>query len=318
MSLLMVFIDGLGLGEDDNEKNPLVSASMPFFRGLLNDSPLTLPTVGRGIAGPGWFINPADALMGVFGLPQSATGQTVLLTGQNAAEICGRHISGFPTLTLKRLLNQDNIFKRLNRNGFNAVFANIYTDQYLNGLFDAKNKMSATTTAALAGECILLRVKDLLDGEGVYQDITNALLEERGYEISRLEPETAADNLIRLALKNDFTMFEYFQTDRCGHQQQMDTAKMVLNLLDRFLAAIVKRIAGTPLELLVVSDHGNIEDLSLKTHTFNPVPITFIGHTTENFQQIYSLLHIFPAILNYFHISGDGEEKDAMPLRSRF
>lgn len=264
---------------------------------------MTLSTVGRGIAGPGWLINPADALLGVSGLPQSATGQTVLLTGQNAAAICGRHISGFPTSTLKRLLKEDNIFKRINESGLKAAFANVYTRQYLNGLSEGRSKMSATTIAALAGNCSLLRVTDLLKGEGVYQDITNLLLEEPGYVIPRLEPECAANNLVQLALKNDFTLFEYFQTDRCGHHQQMAPAVRILNELDRFIAALIKRIAGTSLELLIVSDHGNIEDLSLRTHTFNPIPVIYFGAKKEKFQKTSSLLHIFPNILNYLGLT---------------
>jgi 2,3-bisphosphoglycerate-independent phosphoglycerate mutase len=300
LPLLMVFIDGLGLGSLDPFQNPLTVATMPFVRNIFDGEPLTAETVGEGVFREGLMIRPTDACLGVNGIPQSATGQTVIFTGVNAAQAAGRHINGFPTRALRELLNQYSIFKVLNQRGFRAVFANIFTQEYFEAVNRGKWRHSVTTTAALAGDCRLFMLPDLEAGHGVFQDITNQILRERSYEVPLLQPEEAASNLAQTAAKYDFTLFEYFQTDHCGHQQDPEWAGKILNLLDRFLGTLVTDLAKQRLDLLVVSDHGNIEDLLVKTHTRNRVPIIAIGERAAEFNQIRSLMDIYPAVLRYF------------------
>lgn len=305
MPLLMVFIDGFGLGEMDPEQNPFCLAEMPFFRSCLSGEPLTREMVGTGFRRPGFLIKPTDCSLGVNGIPQSATGQTVLLAGVNAAQMAGRHVGGFPTKMLQEVLNKLSIFKILNESGRKAVFADAFTEEY----FEYVNRRiwihSATTTAALAGGCKLLMVPDLLRDEAVYQDITNESLRERGYQLPLIDPEKAARNLVRLASKNDYTLFEYFQTDLCGHQQDLNLALTLLNRLDRFLGVVFQNLDRYNLVLLVVSDHGNIEDLSTNSHTFNPVPTAVFGKDLTVFEDIQSLLDIYPAVLKYLGIVTD-------------
>ncbi len=299
MPILMIFIDGFGLGSDDPSVNPLAIATMPFIKGLLDGRSLTRTQVGAGVFGDRLVIRPTDACLDVPGLPQSATGQTVLFTGINMAKITGRHINGFPTKLLREVLGRDNLFKAVNCYGLKAVFANIFTKEYFQAVDQGKWRHSVTTTAALAGGCRLLLIADLLQGKGVFQDITNQQLRERGYDVPIVEPETAALNLISQAVQNDFTLFEYFQTDRCGHARNWDLALVLLNRLDRFLQIIAAQAAGCNLDLLIVSDHGNIEDLSVKTHTTNPVPTIAIGKSAVRFAQAISLTDIYPKVLEY-------------------
>ncbi|MCL6588354.1 MAG: alkaline phosphatase family protein [Firmicutes bacterium] len=302
MPLVMVFIDGLGLGSSDPAQNPLTMATMPCIRNILGGEPLTAKTVGEGAARKGLVVRPTDACLGVDGIPQSATGQTVIFTGVNAAQAAGRHINGFPTRALREFLKQYSLFKILNRYGFRAVFANIFTKEYFDAVSRGRWRHSVTTTAALAGDCRLFMLPDLEAGRGVFQDITNQILRERGYEAPLLQAEEAARNLAQTAAEYDFTLFEYFQTDHCGHKQDPEWAGRILNLLDRFLGALIPDLARRGLDLLVVSDHGNIEDLSVKTHTRNRVPTIAIGERAAEFQQIQSLMDIYPAVLRYFKI----------------
>ena len=209
MNLLMIFIDGFGLGAADPAANPFLAAEMPFVRRLLNGQPLTLESVGAGIVRPGLTIRPLDARCDVPGIPQSATGQTALFSGINAAKIAGRHIHGFPNRALREILNQHGIFKRLGEAGRKAVFANTFTAEYFRAVREGKGRgrarHSATTIAALAGKEPLRMLPDLLQGAAVYQDITNEALRERGYEIAPLAPEEAGRRLARLAAAYDFT-----------------------------------------------------------------------------------------------------------------
>jgi 2,3-bisphosphoglycerate-independent phosphoglycerate mutase len=300
LPLLMIFIDGLGLGVADPEINPLAGDVMPFLKELHGGLPFILDTLRTGYHTTNLICRPTETTLGVAGLPQSATGQTVIFSGVNAARVAGRHISGFPTPTLCRILQEKSIFKVLNEAGFRTRFANVFTREYFEIVERGKWWHSVTTTAALAGGRRLLMVEDLQAGVAVYQDITNGQLQERGYAIPLIEPEEAAANLVRQVIQNDFTLFEYFQTDHCGHRQDWDGARVILRRLDRFLAAIFRQMDEARLDLLLVSDHGNIEDLSAKTHTFNPVPTLALGKRATEFDGIDSLLDIYPAVLRYF------------------
>ena len=294
----MIFIDGFGLGTEDPATNPLVSAKMPFIRKLLSGSPLSQSTVGEGVKMADFMINPTDASLGIPGFPQSATGQTTIFTGINAAATVGRHINGFPTPSLRKLLQESSLFKAIHEHGGKAVFANTFTQEYFEQVEQRKRRYSVTTTAALAGECSLFLVEDLLQKESVCQDITNEMLRDRGYEVPLWEPEETAAILLRQAAKNDFTLFEYFQTDSCGHHQDFSLAMILLERLDRFLGTLADGIHAFNGTLLIVSDHGNIEDLSVKTHTLNPVPTIVMGENLTEFKYIHSLLDIYPAVLN--------------------
>ncbi len=301
MGIVMIFIDGLGLGSDNPEINPLLKAELPFLRSILEGS-LTHKTVGNGIIKPNLVIKAIDARLGVPGLPQSATGQTALFTGINASRITGRHINGFPTKALREVLERKSIFKQINQTGKKAVFANTFTKEYFENVQRGRWRYSASTTASLAGGCQFLMVEDLMKGYAVYQDITNEQLREKDYPVPLITPETAAENLVRQAKLNDFTLFEYFQTDHCGHAKDEELALVLLNRLDRLMATVVSRM---PAEfcLIITSDHGNIEDLSVKTHTMNPVPLIVLGAGAESFSEVNSLVDVCPAILNWLGIS---------------
>jgi 2,3-bisphosphoglycerate-independent phosphoglycerate mutase len=302
LPLLMLFLDGLGLGLTDAKINPLTRSGMLFWRERFQGRPLTADTVGSGITTSHFICRPTDTTLGVAGLPQSATGQTAIFTGINAARIAGRHISGFPTKALRRMIEENSLFKQLKQAGRQVVFANVFTKEYFNATRRGKWRHSVTTTAVLAAHSELLLVPDLLAGTAVYQDIINEQLQDKGYHVPLVRPEEAARNLVRRAVQNDFTLFEYFQTDRCGHGQNWELAQELLNRLDRFIGALAGQVDQAGLDLLVVSDHGNIEDLSVKTHTFNPVPTMAIGARAEEFGEIKTLLDIYPAVLRYFKL----------------
>lgn len=293
----MVFIDGLGLGAEDPTVNPLITAEMPFMRSLLSGRSLHAATIKEGLIKTPTVIKPTDASLDTAGIPQSATGQTALFSGVNAAAAAGRHVSGFPTRGLRDILKNASIFKIINQTGGKAVFANTFTPEYFESVERGKWRHSVTTTAALAGGCHLFMPPDLLQGEAIYQDITNEQLLDHGYQIPLFEPEEAAANLVKLAAKNDFTLFEYFQTDRCGHRQDFALALTILNRLDRFLG-VLGDLEKLHMTLLVVSDHGNIEDLGVKTHTLNPVPTIALGKDAAKFVDVHSLLDIYPAVLS--------------------
>jgi hypothetical protein len=289
MGVLFIFIDGLGLGPDDREVNPLAAAPTRWFR--LAGS---LPAPGVD----GRVVVATDATLGVPGLPQSATGQTALLTGKNAPFLAGRHINGYCTRRLAELLEAHSLFGLLNAAGRRAAFANAYSPRF----FQDKVRLrfpSVTTVAQRKAGMPLRTLEDLKRGEALYQEFTNALLREQGYDVPLLSPAGAGARLAALGARSDFTMFEFFQTDLCGHAQDFPRALRLLQDLDAFLTAV---LAGTDLgrDLVVVgSDHGNLEDLSRKTHTANPVPTMVWGAGAEAFaSRIRTIADLAPAILD--------------------
>ncbi len=265
LPVLFVFIDGLGLGSDDPAVNPIAWKKVPDIGKKEGCRLSLLPNLGKMLAQS----IPLDASLGVPGLPQSATGQAALLTGLNAPKLMGRHIEGFPPPRLKTLVQEHNIFSKLLAAGKTCTFANEY---YLDDVAHIPpRRESVTTVATLAAFGGVRGKPELAENRAVYHDLTREALRARGYEGALITPEEAAEHLIGIANDHDFTLFEFFQTDHAGHSGDEERIFHILEKLDRFFAALLP-FRGV---LIVTSDHGNIEDLTVRTHTLNPVPLFF-------------------------------------------
>lgn len=107
MSVLLLFIDGVGLG-DDAAYNPWAALPTPSLNDLLSGKSLTKAAVGRH--GDGVLLLETDARLGVDGLPQSATGQATIFTGRNAPKFLERHMSGLPFKRLRQFVREDNLY----------------------------------------------------------------------------------------------------------------------------------------------------------------------------------------------------------------
>lgn len=142
-------------------------------------------------------------------------------------------------------------------------------------------------------------VDDLLAGRAVYQDYTNRQLIDRGEEVELRTPEEAADVLAAVVANHRFTLYEYFITDKVGHAQDVTAARLVLQNLARLIRRLLERLDLEMTTVVLTSDHGNIEDLSTKSHTLNPVPTMVWGARKESIsRRINSLTDITPAIID--------------------
>jgi 2,3-bisphosphoglycerate-independent phosphoglycerate mutase len=285
-SVLLVFIDGVGIGAR-GEHNPLDGIDSGFFSIFPGEQPL-LPFDG--------VMAETDARLGVDGLPQSATGQTAILTGVNAAKLIGRHLHGYPSPRLKQALAEHSIYKKLIARGRSVTFANAYTRSYVD---NPPRFISATTVAAQSAGLRLRMVEDLQEGRAVSHDFTNRFLIDRGFEVDSCTPEVAGGRLARLAGLHDFTLYEHFITDRIGHSQRRDLARDHMRELTRFLTATLEAADLSRQTVVVTSDHGNIEDLSTRTHTLNPVATLAFGpgrHYVAS--RVRCLTDIAPAIVD--------------------
>lgn len=112
--MLFLFVDGLGLGGALEDLFPFLLALAP---------------------------TPLDATLGVEGLPQSGTGQTALLTGENAARLLGHHQGPFPSPRLRPLLAQG-LYAWAKGKGLRVLHANGYRPDYLRRATEGKGSSS--------------------------------------------------------------------------------------------------------------------------------------------------------------------------------
>jgi 2,3-bisphosphoglycerate-independent phosphoglycerate mutase len=287
MSVVLFFVDGLGIGAR-GPLNPLDGLSAAEPLAIFQDEEPDL--IHNGI------LVRTDAQLGVEGRPQSASGQTTILTGINAPLLLGYHKQGFPNAAMREIIGEHSIFLQLKRAGIEpVVFANAYTRLF----FETRPRWVSATTATVEAAGMSFRtLDDLREGRAVYQDFTNHVLIERGEDVKLRSPEEAGQVLADIARQHRFTLYEYFVTDKTGHAQDMEKARQVLQNLARFVRALIARLDLTRTTLLLTSDHGNIEDLASRNHTLNKVPTIIWGRYRNRIaERVRDLADITPAIV---------------------
>jgi 2,3-bisphosphoglycerate-independent phosphoglycerate mutase len=308
MSVLLFFIDGLGIGtrgpqnplDGLAEAEPLAIFSHEPTASTSDDQARTIDDQATAIDQQATIFDgivvPTDARLGIEGRPQSASGQTTILTGINVPQLLGYHKQGFPNAAMLEILREHSIFLQLTRAGIGPItFANTYTQRF----FDERPRwVSATTAAMEAAQLPFRQLADLKAGRAVFHDFTNQLLIERGEDAELRNAEQAADVLAFLVSEHKFTLYEYFITDKIGHKQDAQLAKTILQNLARLIRELLVRVDLTRTSVILTSDHGNIEDLSSRNHSLNPVPtIVWGSNRIQIAKQIKTLAEITPAIV---------------------
>jgi len=286
--VLLFFIDGLGIGTR-GPHNP--------FDGLNDAQPLAIFQEQEPVIPFDGIVVPTDACLGVEGRPQSASGQTTILTGVNAPQAIGAHKQGFPNRPLLDIIREHSIFLQLQHKGIESItFANTYTQRF----FERRPRWISATTAAVEAAGLRFNVvADLRAGRAVYHDFTNAMLSERGEHAEMRTPDEAGRVLANIVRSHRFTLYEYFITDKIGHAQDYDEARRVLPMLAKFIRTLLRQLDLQDTTVILTSDHGNIEDLSVRNHTLNSVPTILWGqHRHRLARQIRSLTDITPGIID--------------------
>ena len=303
-SLIMILIDGIGIAPV-GAADPLRTSSS-LLRQLHPHRTVPLP-------GNGW-ASPTRADLDVPGLPQSATGHTTILTGVNAAQVLGRHLPGFPTVTLRAIIEAQNLLGRLRENGRRAEYVNAYRP--IHPLVLKRNLRSAMTVAAQTNGQRLRGVDDIREGRALHHDFTNRILIDHGEALPLFTPRHAGRVLAGIARTLDLALFEYFLTDLTGHAQDSEEAREQVKRIDGFLQGLLEEVDLDSTHVLVCSDHGNLEDLSVRTHTRNPVPTLLWGpDARESAARIRSIDQIAHEVLRLLRC-GNGS-KDVSGFESR-
>lgn len=286
-SVILFFIDGLGIGRKSDE-NPLF--------GLADAEPLAHFIDDLEPAAFGGVLARTDPRLGVEGRPQSASGQTTILTGVNAPLQLGYHKQGFPNEAMRQIIAEHSIFRQLDELNIGPnIFANTYTPRFFT---ETPRWKSATTCAVEASSVRFNRLPDLFGRKSLFHDFTNSSLQQMGFDVPLFSPIEAAEILSVFPKRYRFTLYEHFITDKIGHDQDMERARTHLPQLAEFIRETLNRLDLETTTFILTSDHGNIEDLSVRNHTLNDVPTIVWGRkSVEIAKQISDLTHITPAIL---------------------
>ena len=298
--VVLLFLDGVGIGKNDVNTNPFVRAYMPALTSLCGGK---LPfTPFKPISLERSDVIAVNATLGVAGLPQSGTGQTAIFTGVNGAKKFGRHFGPHPPSVLRSVIEKKNIFHQLKVIGKSVVFANAFPKRFFDYIESGTRRLSVTTLSCRSADVPLLTAKELLLGKSISADIICAQWKNLGHpEINPITPVEAGRHLAHIAATHHFTLFEYWLTDHAGHSRNMGAAIEVLERFDEFLSGFLELFDPVTTLLVIVSDHGNIEDLSTKSHTRNRVPCILAGaHRQKLVNRIKNLTHITPAIMRLF------------------
>ncbi len=294
MGLIFLFVDGIGLASP-SEANPfsLFQDKLPGLTELTGSASMTAdaPEVNR----PYHIFRPADANLDTEGLPQSGTGQTSLFTGINAAKLIGKHFGPYPHSGNKPLLRESGIFQQIHSAGKSAWFMNAYPPVFFERAKKTRRWSCSTLMVKSSGQK-LCSTEDVRIGKAVTAELFGDYWKEKlGIELPERRGEDVAEILINAAGEHDFVMLEYYLTDKAGHAMDSEFAFDTLQRLDSVLLPLMNNLNGHT--FVLCSDHGNLEDLSTKTHTRNPVPLVAAGPKASFFERVMQITDVAPAMM---------------------
>ena len=304
--VLFIFLDGVGLARA-GPGNPFSQIPTPALSELLG-GPLVQETAerldgARRVNGRQVQLRAIDACLGMPGLPQSATGQASLFTGINAPVLAGDHVPAFPTAMLREVIAEHSLLRRGAESGNRVVFANAHSERFWETVAKGGRRLGASTLTAMAAGAPIPTLQDLREGQAVLWDITHEIATRYlGYELPEIAAEEAGARLVRLMSEYDLVLYETFLTDLAGHRRL--EPGFVLHRLDAFLGSVISNL-GEATTLVISSDHGNLEDMSTKAHTRNPVPLLVVGPGAESFSEAHSIVDIAPGILSLLEAGAD-------------
>ncbi|GHG03864.1 hypothetical protein GCM10017783_15500 [Deinococcus piscis] len=234
--------------------------------------PILRPLIDAGLA--------LDATLGVPGLPQSATGQSCWLTGQDAVAYMGEHFGPQPGPTLRRLLDQAALPVGLIRAGGRAALANLYPPGYF-----AAQERYAERGRPRHG-CFPYSV--LRAGLPLNPPELPAVPPTLGLDYSApWTPQQSCDTLVGLGERlawaaqahgHDLVILDLWLSDAIGHLRgqpgraaALTAGREYLHRVDALLAGLLAGGAAA----VITSDHGNLEDLSTASHTRARVPLAW-------------------------------------------
>jgi len=310
----------VGLGDPDPRRNPFASAHAPTLAALAGGPWFRgLPPVAE----PGRTVAALDATLGDPGRPQSATGQSTLLTGRDAVALMGGPYGPWPGPKLRALLERDTLFHDAAAvaPGAGAALANAYPDAYLEALArptgrHRRARAPASVVAARAAGVPLRGREAWADGRAVAPELDGGAWHRAAGSGAAAAGAAGggvrgdadgvgreAGRLAALAADHALTYLDVWVTDQVGHRGELATATALVERLDRFVAALLEALPSR-VTLVVTSDHGNLEDALDRRHTHAEVPLIAWGPGATAFAGARDLRDVAPAVRAAWGLQG--------------
>lgn len=298
--ILFLFLDGIGLGEDDPDTNPFAAATLPTLNALTNGRKWLRKT-GIQTTSRATFV-PTDPQLNMPGRPQSGTSQAAILTGQNIPQIIGRHYGPKPDAETRDILTEDNFFKQVVARGGTAGLIEAYPPGFHNSIKRGKTLPSSYQLAAISAGQTLFDIDALVEGRALAADWTGEGLRNymKQLDIPVYEPRIAGHKLVEISRSYTFAMHANWISDTLGHRGPFEDAVALLETFDGVLQGVMEAWEDEEGLVIITSDHGNMEDISSRHHTENQVPTLIIGAENKHFaQQIERLTDFVPAMKQF-------------------
>ncbi len=298
--ILMIFLDGIGLGEDDPAVNPFAAANLPTLTALTNGK--------RWVRGIGVqesaraILVPTDPRLGIPGRPQSASGQATILTGRNVPQLIGEHYGPRPNPPIRAILAEDNFFKQVVAHGGKAALLEAYPPRFHAAIASGKRLPSSYQQAVLSAGLPLFTEDAIYSGDALAVDWTGeGWRSDLGYTDTPIyTPEEAGRKMVVLSRRYDFAFFSHWVTDTIGHRGTVADGVRVLELFDAVMRGVLAEWDDAEGLVIVTSDHGNLENVSHTKHTENDVPTLIIGHDRARFAEgLRTLADLTPHMADY-------------------
>ena len=129
----------------------------------------------------------------------------------------------------------------------------------------------------------------------------------KGYEQKpQMSAEKVCNNLISALERNifDLLIVNFANPDMVGHTGNLSAAKVAVETVDEMLGKICACLDSVGGEALIISDHGNCEQMYIEDtenphtyHTLNPVPCILFSDREKVSMSSGSLIDIAPTIL---------------------
>ena len=306
MRILMIFLDGIGLGDDDPSTNPFAAANTPTLIELAAGN-RWLRATGKQEGHRSIFL-PVDPQLGVPGRPQSATGQATILSGRNFPKLLGEHYGPKPNEKIRTLIPQDNLFITLTEAGKSAIHVEAYPPAWHNAINRGKRLMSSYQLAASSAGIKMLDAEDLREGRALSGDWTGEgwSTHLNIHDIPILTPYEAGQSLIRIAKRHDFSFFSHWHTDIVGHRGPFEAGVALLETFDHVMRGVMDGWRDDEGLIIITSDHGNLELQGDRRHTNNLVPAVIIGDAKAAFADgLTDLSDFAPRITDFLLSDGN-------------
>ena len=267
MHILMIFLDGIGLGDDDPSVNPFAVANMPTLTALTNGK-RWLRDTGFQQSERAIFI-PTDPRLGVEGRPQSGTGQAAMLTGLNISKIIGRHYGPKPDAETRALIAEHSFFKRVEMVGKKAALLTGYPPRLHESFERGKTLRSSIQQAAHESGRPLFTIDDVIAKKALTAEWTGEPWHTHLNltEIPIFLPNEAGKIMVELSREYDFAFHSHWFTDRVGHKGPFEDGVFLLEMFDEVMTGVLDEWNDEEGLVIVTSDHGNMEEIGNRRHT---------------------------------------------------